>query len=392
MTVKAMRSLDRFLGIPLCWVVGVLSKPFVRNVQLREGWKSILVIKFFGLGSVLLSTPFLSIVRERFPHAKILYLTFASNKELLDRLPHPVECVAISTRSPREFILSALLALRRIRRERVQVVFDLEFFSKFSTLMSVLSGAPIRVGYALPPRWRRWNLTHPVELDRSAHVTKVFLSQLARLGVDVPSPPPVVYLTASMEETVSMERKLNLGTNGVKIICVNLNAGPTSLERRWEPARFINVVESYLRKHQAARFFLIGNMDERDYVERALRDSPALRTHAVNCAGELSLGELIALFHRAQLLLTNDSGPMHIAAACSTPIVALFGPESPRFYGPLGSATVIYKSIACSPCLNMYNAKLFVCPYNAQCMRSISTDEVLEAMENIMTASPMHAD
>jgi lipopolysaccharide heptosyltransferase II len=392
MTVKTMRLIDRFLGIPLCWILGILSHTAGRRASPAEPWKAILVIKFFGLGSVLLSTPFLSLLRQRFPDAKILYLTFASNKELLDRLPQPSERLTISTSSVKEFLLDTVRAMRTIRREAVQVVFDLEFFSKFSTLMSFLSGARTRVGYALPTRWRRWNLTHPVELDQSAHVTQSFLKQLAPFGIDIPLSPSITQLTATLEETASMERKLDLGTNGVSIVCVNINAGATSLERRWEPDRFTDVLSSYLMNHRATRFFFIGSNDEREYVERALANSQGVRSHALNCAGLLSLGELIALFYRSEFLVTNDSGPMHIASACGTRVVALFGPESPQFYGPTGPASVIYKSLECSPCLNMYNAKLFVCPFNAKCMRSISSTEVLSAMENITTAPHVDAD
>jgi ADP-heptose:LPS heptosyltransferase len=126
-------------------------------------------------------------------------------------------------------------------------------------------------------------------------------------------------------------------------------------------------------------------MNERLYVDRALEGHADLQGAAFNCAGDLSLGELIALLQQSTLLLTNDSGVMHIASAAGTPVVGLFGPESPKMYGPSGPSRAIYKSLSCSPCLNMYNAKLFVCPYQARCMREISVEEVIDAV--VLTSS-----
>jgi ADP-heptose:LPS heptosyltransferase len=265
-------------------------------------------------------------------------------------------------------------------------VFDLEFFSKFSTLVAWFSGSPVRVGYDLPARWRSMNITHHIPLDHSAHVRELFLHQLRPFSIDVSETPPVSRLMSSRSERISMERKLNLASNGFKIVAININAGSTSLERRWGPDRFMEVAAAILHRQRNGRLFFTGSADEHAYVEAALRHSPEAQSHAVNCAGLLTLGELIALLERSSLFLTNDSGPMHIASSVGTPMVALFGPESPQFYGPLGRSRVLYKEISCSPCLNMYNAKLFECPYNARCMKETSTNEVLEAALAILSS------
>jgi ADP-heptose:LPS heptosyltransferase len=389
MNIRTMRALDRFLGIPLCWVTGVwnfLASPSFSHLS-PESMQTILVIKFFGLGSILLSTPFLLALARQCPHARIIYLTFSSNRELLEKIPLPLVGLTISTSSARRFLLDTLHVLRRLRCSRIDAVFDLEFFSKFSTLVSFFSKAPVRVGYDLPTRWRRSNLTHPVDLDHTTHVTQVFMRQIGVLGFAEAVDHPVTRLDASVAERASMERKLNLGDNGFELICININAGPASLERRWEPDRFAAVALALLERNPARRIFFLGGAEERSYVAGLLDTHPALTGRAVNCAGVLNVGELIALLSRSTLLLTNDSGPVHIASAVGTPVVALYGPESPRFYGPTGPARVVYKAIPCSPCLNIYNAKLFVCPYNARCMREISTDEVIRETEALVSVA-----
>lgn len=383
MNVSRMRRLDRWLGVPLCWFAGLFfgrKKPSQAPIVAR----SVLVIKFFGMGSVLLTAPFLERLRRAFPAARIHFLTFSSNKDILERLAAGVQCQYIRTTSIVSFVRDTITALFHLRREGVDVVFDLEFFSKYSTLFSTLTRAPVRVGYALPTFWRRANVTHPTPLDRSTHVAGVFLRQLEAIGVSTPSGYAMPMLHPTPAEEASMRRKLSLGANGAECIAVNINAGATSLERRWPPERFLELVARMHEENPSRLFFFTGSGDERPYVHAALTRRAAFAEFTVNCAGLLTLGEFIALLRRCTLFITNDSGPMHIAAAVGTPLVALFGPEAPHFYGPLADARVVYKQLSCSPCLNVYNAKLFVCPFDARCMKELSVDEVLAAIRTVV--------
>jgi heptosyltransferase-3 len=375
-----MRRFDRFLGVPLCLLTGILrSGSHRRNPVLPVAqWRSVLVVKFFGIGSVLLSSGFLSALREQ-TSARIMYLTFESNREIIDRLPQADVRLTISTSSIPRFARDVVTAILRIRREHVQVVFDLEFFSKFSTLVSVLSGASLRSGYSLPTRWRRMNLTHAVPLRHDRHVTESFLAQLTQFGLDPGSASGGLRIQSDPREQDAMRKKLGLGPNGRAVVCVNINAGSTSLERRWPPERFVDVADILAQQHPGTHFFFTGSLIDRPYVERALETKPSLVARASNIAGMLSIGELIALFENSKVLITNDSGPMHIASSVGLPVVALFGPESPVFYGPLGPGTTIGKRLPCSPCLNVYDAKLFVCPIDARCMKEITVAEVVIA-------------
>ncbi len=382
MNIRTMRTLDRYVGVPLCWMTGVWNTVIRRRHRVRAA-DTILIIKFFGLGSIFLTTPFLNRLHGQYPTARIFFLSFASNKEILEKLPFPLHILTISSGTVSSCLRDTFRVLRELRNGKIDVVFDLEFFSKFSTLISVLSGGKRRVGYELPTLWRKWNLTHSVSLDHGAHVTKVFLKQLETIGISSNEIPTVTRLDATDAERSSMEQKLGLATNGFDVITININAGTTSLERRWQPQRFIEVVQRLASQNAARRFFFIGNAQEHGYIQEVLSKSPEAKSYATNCAGLLSVGELIALLRRSSFLLTNDSGPMHLASATGTKVVALFGPESPQFYGPLGDVRVVYKGIECSPCLNIYNAKLFVCPYNARCMKEISVDEVLNAIRSL---------
>ena len=382
MKVSTMRAIDRFAGVPLCWLSGALCA-FRRRPGAGPEIRTVLVMKFFGMGSVLLSSPVLARLLARRPRPRILYLTFSTNRELLEKTDLPVEIITISNRSMAELTHDTLSALRRLRDASIDAVLDLEFFSKFSTLISVLCGARIRVGFDLPVHWRRGNLTHTVPIDHTAHVTRVFLRQLEAIGMRSDGDCAIPRLRASAEEKASMQRKLGLSRQGPEVICININAGATSLERRWRPRRFVELAGQLVREEPSRHIFFIGSGDERRYVDEALRQAGTDPAALHNCSGDLSIGELIALLERSSFLVTNDSGPMHIGAAVGTPIVAIFGPESPVFYGPVGRSAVCTKALACSPCLNVYSAKQFDCPYGTRCMEEITTSDVLHSIRTL---------
>ncbi len=385
MRINLMRSLDRFLGIPLCWITGLLLRKGPKPLPPDE-WTTILVIKFFGLGSILLTTPMLGMLRKLSPRARILYLSFESNREILERLDQPNEILSIRTSTLSQFMADTLRVFRFVKSAKPDAVFDLEFFSKFSTLISSLTRASVRTGFSLPTVWRRRNLTHPIPLSHETHARILFLQHLSPFGWNGDE-SSLQSLSASPEEHRTMRTKLEVVQSAEEIICVNVNAGVTSLERRWALPRFAELIGSLASQAPQRRFILVGDTDERDYTELLFSHGIFLRGVTTNCAGLLSLGELIALFQKARILITNDSGPMHIAAAVGTPVLALFGPESPKFYGSPGPVKNIYKGITCSPCLNFYNAKLFVCPFDARCMQEISPSEVLAAANSLLSSS-----
>jgi ADP-heptose:LPS heptosyltransferase len=338
---------------------------------------SILIIKFFGMGSILLATPALRQLRVQFPNARIIFLTFSSNSEVLGELSFIDDRWFVDHRSLRSFIKSFSLLLIRVFSEKIDVVIDFEFFSKFSTLIGSLARPGRHIAFSLPTRWRLWNISDPVPLRTDCHISQTFLHALSPLGIEtsdyvVPKIHPE-HATASIREIE--EEPVTAG-----IICINPNSGVTSLDRRWDGDRFTRVIEILQEENPAALFCLIGSVDEREYVDGIRSALTKNRNKTVNLAGRLTFRELVTLFAHSTLLITNDSGPMHAAAAVGLPTVALFGPESPGFYGPLGNRTInLYAALPCSPCLNVYDAKVFKCPIDKQCMKAISVEQVVEA-------------
>ena len=386
MKISTMRRIDRFVGIPLCWLMGIYLyvRPANRSGVNPGQARNILVIKFFGMGSILLTTPALQLIRQSFPLARVGYLSFRVNAGLLHRLPLVDEVMVIDASSISALAVDILKIFRHIRRTRYDLVFDFEFFSKFSTLLCGFSQARHRVGFGLPTRWRSMNITHQIRLSKNKHVREAFCDQVFAFtpGRPIPSvlPPGVTEQDrTTLPETITL--------NGNPVICINVNAGETFIERRWRPERFSQLVNALRALHTGYQFVFIGSDKEREYVQSIIGGA-TVQQNCHNLAGSTHFGELAALLERCELLISNDSGPLHLAAALGKPCIALYGPESPQFYGPVGNqSTVIYKAISCSPCMNIYDAKTFRCPYNARCMSEIQVNEVQQAVESVRVFS-----
>ena len=160
---------------------------------------------------------------------------------------------------------------------------------------------------------------------------------------------------------------------------LNPNAGTLSLERRWPLPSFGELAGRLVAEERMA-VVLVGSTSEREYTSqvKALAAESA-QASIFNLAGELDVRQLGALMEGAALVVTNDSGPMHLSAALGAPTVGLFGPETPIMYRPLGArATAIWRPPPCSPCINVHDNKVASCIWGRpECLVNIQVDEVL---------------
>ena len=176
MTVTLMRNIDRYMGVPLCWLYGIIRQFSSKKNAVQVN--NILVVKFFGMGSIILSSPALTLLRSSFPGARIDVLTFYSNKDLVERYTMVDNVLTIRTSALRQFMQDTFNVIMFLRKADYDLVFDFEFFSKFSTLLGSVAGASMHVGFALPTRWRSMLLTHQVPLKKDMHVTNAFCEQV----------------------------------------------------------------------------------------------------------------------------------------------------------------------------------------------------------------------
>jgi lipopolysaccharide heptosyltransferase II len=383
MNISVMKKIDQYVGMPICLALDIVSRfrsifP-VRNI---EKPRKILVMKFFGMGSVILSSPMLNGLRNTFPVAEISFLTFASNKDIIERLNLVNNVYCLRTSSFLEFAGDLIRTLLAIRKERFDVTIDMEFFSKFSTIITFLSASPIRIGYYLRQLWRGDLLTHQIYYNHYKHITEVFAALAAPLNVQVENYKLIRPAISAAEIKSALQLLSSVGIQPDEgLICFNVNASQMSLERRWPMKEFVKLATMLLSELKVKVLFIGASSDSQYVKQVTVQIKPQDRV--INLAGSTKLGELLAILNKSIMLVSNDSGPLHLAAALGVPTVSFFGPESPMLYAPMGGETLIfYKGLYCSPCLNVFNVKTAPCKGENVCMLSIDAEKVFVAIKD----------
>jgi ADP-heptose:LPS heptosyltransferase len=388
MRLRGMRWVDHWMGLPLCFLCGLLALAARRigpgRPRTITGRRPIAVFKFFGLGSIMEATPLLRAIRQRHPEAPLVFVTFDSMAGLVRRLGICTHVRVLRTGSPFQFAWDCLAALHWLRARRVEAVVDLEFFSKFSTLMSFLSGAHIRVGYHLNEFWRHSLVTRPIYFNYFHHIIEVFCEAGRQLDVELTDHRISRLETPPEALGRARESLLAAGwSEGRPLLGVNVNAGELCHERRWPIDRFAWVVEQLLRQRPELFVAVTGAPSEKAYSAQLVEHLPAdLRPRAFLAAGAWDLDAFVAGLSLMDGFLTNDTGPMHLSAAQGTPIVSLWGPARPGFIAPRAERLrVLYANYRCSPCVNMFTSfEGMWCGHEGWCMLEIQPQEALDAV------------
>ncbi|GFO56661.1 hypothetical protein GMSM_36680 [Geomonas sp. Red276] len=389
-----MRKIDYHIGIPVCSFFSFLhslSRRFLRKDRSVHNPGKILFIKLFGMGTVVLSTPALKRCREQYPDAELFFLSFTETRGVFDLLPltRSLKLLLIRTSSLAAFAADTLRVLLRLRKERFDVVVDLEFFSRFTSVISFLSRARNRIGFYnhyIEGLYRGDFLTHKVFYNHYQHTALSYLDMVdtMRLGGVLPynktqnhELPRLADLgiafEASAEERAALAARFGLGDEPLVLLNPNISEGFIDL-RRWPLDHFAELARTVLREIPGVRIGIIGapgDLAVAKDLEGRIGDG-----RVINFAGATSLRELCVLFGLSRSLVTNDSGPAHLAALTSTHVITLFGPDTPMLFGSLASrSSNIFLGLGCSPCGSIYNGKRTVCRDN-QCMKQITPEMV----------------
>jgi len=392
--------IDRYVGSILCALLLVAKRVFAgrRRSPSDAEVRKVLLLKMWGMGSIVLASPLLEAVRARHPGARIDFLSLAENRSIVEMYSGIDRAIAIDLRrGVLSFLVSTLRTIWAIRRERYDLLLDLEFFTRFSAIFSFLAGPRRSQGFSAKGKWR--GKLHDVEVPFNAynHVALNFLDLLRGAPMDPVDPaavsgphslPPLRPPAAAWERCRELLAQEPHWREGEPIAVVNPNAGDMALERRWPGEQVAELLRS-LAGRDALNVVMIGSPGERGYVESVVR-AAGNGVKVVNLAGRIDVAQLVALLAHAAVVVTNDSGPLHIAAAAGAATIALFGPETPVLYGPLRSRAgqrhvVHYRKLACSPCMFVHDNKVLSCWFaQAQCMTGIQPAEVLASVDALL--------
>ncbi len=326
----------------------------------KEAVRKILVIKLRAVGDVVLSTIVLKNLRHAFERTSIEFLTEPAGGNIL--MDHPlIDSVMVFDKH----VMSSLGLIRKVRRQQYDLVIDL-FGNPRTALITKLSGARYRVGYRFRGRSYAYNiLVEP--RGGEVHNTQFNLDALESIGV------PVIDRTLHIVPRIPDEERVatlwpKLAPHGERVIAMNVGGGWAI--KRWPLDRFAALADSLMEECKCLVMLTWGPGEE-----GAVAKVRAMMRRAPIVPPPTTLLEMAALLRRCAMMVSNDSGPMHIGAAMGIPVLGIFGPTSPRLQGPWGTMarTVQVENLDCLGC------NLTKCPIGNLCMQQLTVERVLEA-------------
>ncbi len=341
---------------------------------MRVSFRRTLIIKPSSMGDIVQALPVLTAIKEAAPEARVWWLAGDAFASLVEGHPRLAGVLRFDrTRYAHvgrqwEPTVEFARFLQNLRRRRFTTVLDLQGLFR-SGLMALATGAPHRVGFRDARELAPLFYTSEVRLPRygATHAVDRYLAVARHVGLAMPEATDHLPVSPAARQAARARLEAAGLAPGADFVAVGVHARwPT---KQWPPERFAAALDEAWRD-LGATAVLVGSGDA---AEVAAAVKAAARRAPLDLTGQTGVKELVAILAEARAMLTNDSGPMHIAAAVGTPVVAVFGPTDPRLTGPYGAAhQVVGGRAACSPC------------HRRQCV--LGGSEAIRCMKNIGAA------
>ena len=338
--------------------------------------RKILAIELLYIGDLLVTTPALRALKQRFPHAEITMVVPKGMEAVLAGNPALTRIVGID---PSRLTLEFFYHVRRFRRERYDLAVLFFPGTFLMSLLLYLARIPFRVGCAKVGFFdgKGFFMTRkPRPNHKDLHYVEYNLDVVRALGCKVSDKSLEAYTSPEADQAVTRQLAA-LPRQGPLVV---IHAAPQHRTHRWFPDRFAAVADQLVRKY-GARVIFTGAWKDKLLNDKILR---MMKEEAYNFAGT-SLPEFFVLIKQADLVLSVDTGAMHVAAAFHLPVIALFGAGYPsRWYPYTPHRKVLYHNEVCTSCLKhrCHN------PVKMECMKAITIEEVLQASHAFLT--PAH--
>ncbi len=324
--------------------------------------KKILIIKLRGIGDVVLSTIVLDNLKSDFPDATIDYLTDPPSIPALEGLPNVNRVLLF----PRNSTWGRIKLMNKIRNQKYDIVFD--FFSNPSTaLITFISGSKYRIGF--PYKGRKYAYNHYGPEERSKyHAAILHLETLKKLSLTSTNKNLHFYIDKNDK---MLAEKFIIESNLKNSFLVGISPSGGWASKKCDPDVFAKIGNEVVKKYNAKILILWGGSDKNDAEEiHKLIPGSFL-------APPTSIREMAAFIERCDILLANDSGPMHISTAVDTPVLSIHGPTDPKLQGPFGEKHewINYAELDCIIC------NLLECPRNHECFRELPLERVLTKVD-----------
>ena len=328
------------------------------KISLKINPRKILIVKPSSLGDVIHSLPFLNAVKTCLPKSEIHWVIAKGLEGILESHPMIDKLWVIdkdswkNIQNVKSTIQEIKVLFKKLKQEKYDLVVDLQGLLR-SGVITAATGAPVRIGFREAREGSSVFYTHKVAGGKNIHAVDRYLKIAESLGcntTDISFPFPFVQ---------SSDFRLQTSDTGDYAVIV---PGARWKTKIW-PAEKFGKLASLL----PVESIIVGSKTDKDIADEIVSLSGG---RAVSLAGKTNLRELIAIISRANFIVSNDSGPMHIAAALNVPVFAIFGPTDPSRTGPYGKGhTIIREDILCSPCFRKSCDEM-------KCMKDLSVEKV----------------
>jgi heptosyltransferase I len=381
--------------------IGAARDGWVNQTSLKSrAFPRILLIKLSAFGDVIHTLPLLPKLRRRYPSSRIDWLITPEHADIVRCHPALSNVIPFRRGDYAKFgrrwsATTGLVRLfKSLRRARYDLVIDVHGQFR-SALCALASGASVRIGFdrprsdkpALASRGQHgWNgaregswlvYTHHIPIPTlSVHAVDRYLWLADILGLDNEPPDFSIHLPSEAAGRVDalLDRHYLAGRPLALVV-----PGTLWETKHWQTTGFAEVARDLSRKGFAV--VIGGSRKDRRRCEAVAAGCPT----ACDLSGQTSLAEFVVLAQRCAVVITNDSGPMHLAVALKKPVVSIFGPTDPVRIGPYGQpGSVVRAGVPCSPC---DLRKLRHCPHDHQCMKQVTPAQVIERLEQVLEDS-----
>jgi len=402
MDIDRVRKIDYWFGVPICFLLsGINLVQRIARFKKKSDRpaKKVLLMKFSELGAIILAHPLLKRIKKEYPSAELFFVTFSKNKDIFKLLGGivPDENILGVREEPLFFVLDTLRVIRRLRKEKIDATFDLEFFSRFSAIFAYLVNSGKRIGfyrYTFEGLYRGNLLTHKIQYNPLNHISKNYLLLIQALKIKEKNTPQLEedvdkselnfpkYTPDRRTKERVLEKLMSMGVDigKNKLFLINPGEGVLPL-REWPIDNFIALSKLILGDRD--NYIIIIGTDNAAKKAKLILDA----VNGPRCASlvnQTELNELLGLFSVADILISNDCGLSHLAMLSPIKKFIIFGPESPQIFGPLGENNrIIYSNWPCSPCLSVLNHRKSSCLDNI-CLKVIRPEYVYgQILENL---------
>ncbi len=341
-------------------------------MTMQSDIKNILVVNVNWVGDVIFSAPVFSALKSAYPQAKISCLAPLRVVEILESNPHVDDIIVYEESGEHANPLAKLKLILQLRRKQFDAVFLLHR-SLTKALLVFLAGVPVRVGY--DTKGRGFLLTHHVKpLSSGAHRMDYYLNVVESFGVEINDKTYVLDIDNEASRFIDkILAEYHITKNDFLVV---IHPGGNWDLKRWPKEHFAALINR-LMGQLSCKVILAGGKDDIALVESILKQT---QHKPIALTGQMTLKQLMALMQKARVVISADSGPLHLASSVGTQTIGLFGPTRPEVTGPRGKvkAVIVQNDVACNrtPCY------FLSCPDNI-CMKSITAEQVFNEIRKI---------